>query len=98
MFASEQLGRTHPAEHKWLTDHAINNMMAVPFTTRTALVAFFCVTNVVRFWNKTSFLTLSTKALANEIRAMYMRKLIRAAKHKSPSFPMTMWSLIFSRV
>jgi two-component SAPR family response regulator len=59
-------------------------MMAVPFTTRTALIAFFCVTNVGRFWNKTSFLTLSTKALANEIRAMYMSKLIRAAKHKSP--------------
>ena len=83
LFTSEQLGLSHPLEYKWLLDHKINNMMAVPFTTRTALVAFFCVTNVGRFWNKTSFLTLSTKALANEIRAMYMRKLIRAAKYKS---------------
>lgn len=84
MFSTEDLKQTHPAEFKWLSDHSIDNMMAVPFTTRTELVAFFGVYNVRQFWNKTSFLSLSTKALSNEIRALRMMQLISAAKHSSP--------------
>lgn len=83
-FISEDLKASHPSEYCWLNDHRIFNITAVPFTTRTALVAFFGVYNVRRFFDKTSFLSLSTKALGNEIRAMRMMQLISAAKHNSP--------------
>jgi two-component SAPR family response regulator len=72
-FHTEDFRDSHPDEYAWLCRHEIFNAMGVPFTTRAEeLNAFFCVNNVRRFWNKTSFLNLSTKALSNEYRAIHM--------------------------
>jgi len=83
-FETEALKAAYPAEYDWLAARGIENVSAVPFTTRTELVAFFGVYNVRRFFDRTSFLSLSTKALSNEIRALRMRQLVSAAKHNSP--------------
>ena len=83
LFTTEDLRDTHPAEYDWLKKHNIFNAMGVPFKTRTQMVAFYCVNNVRRFWQKTSFLSLSTKALFNEIRAIDMFRLSKSAKHKT---------------
>ncbi|SHI12433.1 hypothetical protein SAMN02745823_02577 [Sporobacter termitidis DSM 10068] len=83
-FTDEDLTAAHPEEYKWLQEHGIKSAMAVPFKTRTGLVAFFGVHNARRFLNKTSFLTLSTKALANEIRALRMSQLQNPSRYYSP--------------
>jgi DNA-binding SARP family transcriptional activator len=74
-FTADALKTARPEEYRWLSEHGIESAMAVPFKTRTGLVAFFGVHNARRFQDKTSFLTLSTKALANEIRALRMTQL-----------------------
>ena len=74
-FTAAALSSSHPEEVGWLSEHGIESATAVPFKTRTGLVAFFGIHNARRFQDKTSFLTLSTKALANEIRALRMTQL-----------------------
>lgn len=83
VFTTEDLKDTHPTEYEWLKTRNIFNAMGVPFTTRTQMVAFYCVNNVRRFWEKTSFLGLSTKTLFNEIRAIDMFRLSKASKNKT---------------
>ncbi|HHT17921.1 MAG TPA: hypothetical protein GXZ77_09490, partial [Papillibacter sp.] len=83
LFLTEELKESHPAEYAWLRAHNISNAMGMPFTTRTELVAFFCVNNVRRFWKKSSFLSLATKVLFNEIRAINMFHLSKTARHST---------------
>ena len=80
-FVTENLKDTHPEEYAWLVQHGIFNAMGVPFRTRTGMIPFLVVDNTRRFWGKMSFLSMSTRALYNEIRAIQMLKKTVSARH-----------------
>ena len=83
VFTTEALKDTHPKEYAWLCQHGIFNAMGVPFRTRADMVPFLVVDNVRRFWGKTSFLSMATRALYNEIRAVQMLKKSVSSKHSN---------------
>jgi DNA-binding SARP family transcriptional activator len=69
-FTAADLAEKHHAEHEWMMQNGVSNVMLYPILTRTQMQAFIGVCNVNRFYGDLSMLALTRMMLSNEIRAL----------------------------